>query len=191
MPILGSIASQNTKSFLFAPSGAYDSIATTTLTTATASVTFSSIPATYTHLQIRGLIRLSGSNATRSFYMQVGNGSAASTGYSEHALEGDGSTASASGSANGTEIRVGRTATNGHTASVFGVFVIDILDYANTSKYKTVRNLDGYDNNGSGALSFTSGNWRSTSAIDTIKFFGSGENTEQYSQFALYGIKGA
>jgi hypothetical protein len=58
---------------------------------------FTSIPSTYTHLQIRGLIRLSGATATRSFYMQVGNGTVATTGYSEHALEGDGSTASASG----------------------------------------------------------------------------------------------
>ena len=176
----------------FAPSGAYDSIATTTVGSGgTANVTFSSIPSTYTHLQIRGLIRLSGATATRSFYMQVGNGTVATTGYSDHALEGDGSTASASGGANGTEIRVGRTATAGHSASVFGVCVIDILDYADTNKYKTVRSLDGYDNNGSGAVSFTSGNWRSTSVIDTIKLFGSGEDLSEYSSFALYGIKGA
>ena len=43
-------------------------------------------------------------------------------------------------------------------------------------------------NNGSGVVSFTSGNWRSTAAINTIRLFGSGENTVQYSSFALYGV---
>jgi hypothetical protein len=169
--------------------GSYESIASVDVGAGgSSSIDFTSIPSTYTHLQIRGLVRLSGANETRSFFCQVGNGTVATTGYSEHALEGNGSTASASGNANGTEVRIGRTATAGHSASVFGVCVIDILDYADTNKFKTIRSLDGYDNNGSGAVSFTSGNWRSTAAINTIRLFGSGENTVQYSSFALYGV---
>jgi predicted patatin/cPLA2 family phospholipase len=76
-------------------------------------------------------------------------------------------------------------------ANIFGAGVIDILDYANTNKYKTVRALSGHDNNGSGYVNFESGLWMSTSAITSIKLFTAGNVYAQYTQFALYGIKGA
>jgi hypothetical protein len=69
---------------------------------------------------------------------------------------------------------------------------MDILDYANTNKYKTVRTLSGYDLNNAtyGALRSYSGLWMNTNAITSIKFYADGVNLAQYSQFALYGIKG-
>jgi len=78
-----------------------------------------------------------------------------------------------------------------NTASVFAAYVIDILDYANTNKYKTSRNLAGYDNNSGGRVSLNSGNWRNTNAITSITLTCRSDNFQQYSQFALYGIKGA
>jgi hypothetical protein len=76
-------------------------------------------------------------------------------------------------------------------ANVFGTFIIDILDYANTSKYKTQRGLGGADLNGSGYISFNSGNWRNTNAITSISLTPLyGSQFAQYSSFALYGIKG-
>lgn len=201
MPLIASRAGGSTISFgglgaslvppYLGPFGAYDSIATTSVGTAVSSVTFSSIPANYTHLQVRGIIKLAGSNTTRSFFCQVGNGTAATTGYSDHFLQGDGSATTSSGAANGSEIPIARTATAGHSSFLWGVFVIDIVDYANTSKFKTLRSLGGYEANGTGVVSLTSGNFRSTSAIDTIKLFGSGENISPDSFIALYGIKGA
>jgi hypothetical protein len=65
---------------------------------------------------------------------------------------------------------------------------MDILDYANTNKFKTTRTLEGYDANGSGNVSLTSGLWQSTSAINSITITAVG-TFNQYSQFALYGVK--
>ena len=70
--------------------------------------------------------------------------------------------------------------------------IVDVLDYANTNKFKTIRNLEGFDVNGSGGLvALTSGLYRSTSAITSIKLTPNAGNYAQYSHFALYGIKGA
>ena len=71
--------------------------------------------------------------------------------------------------------------------------VIDILDYANVNKYKTTRTLGGAElNQASSEIVFQSGLWRSTNAITSIGFTeATGSNFEQYTQFALYGIKGA
>ena len=182
MPILGIIASSKLTS-----SNSYESISTTTLTTSTADVTFSSIPATFTHLQIRGIVRISTSAA--EMRMQF-NGDTA-TNYSWHELSGNGSAAR---SDNGTTVaRISMAYYNGFpsAASTFGSFVIDILDYANTNKYKTTRALVGFDGNGSGGPALDSGNWRNTNAITSIRLFNDSTYTfAQYSQFALYGIKG-
>ena len=77
------------------------------------------------------------------------------------------------------------------TANAFGVTIIDILDYANTNKYKTFRSLVGSDTNDTnGAVGLASGSWRSTSAITSITLSNNvSGNLAQYSSFALYGIK--
>ena len=79
----------------------------------------------------------------------------------------------------------------GETANSFGAYVVDVLDYANTNKYKTVRTLGGKDLNGSGQEGLYSNLWKNTNAITdiTLKVVG-GSNFVQYSHFALYGIKG-
>ena len=63
-PILGIYASQ-ISGHLFAPSGAYDSIATVTPYTTTTTVEFNSRPSTYTHLQVRAFIMGSGYSTLR------------------------------------------------------------------------------------------------------------------------------
>jgi hypothetical protein len=65
---------------------------------------------------------------------------------------------------------------------------LDILDYKDTNKYKTVRDLSGLDANGSGGVEFGSGLWMNTAAINTLKVYAIG-NLVQYTQFALYGVK--
>jgi hypothetical protein len=160
----------------------YESIATVTLGSAQSSITFSSIPSTYTHLQIRGTTK-STSGLVSSF---VNFNSDTGSNYSQHQLIGDGATASASGNGSATAFYA-NIFTN--TANNYGATVIDILDYANTNKYKTVRTLSGYDANGSGYVTLRSGLWQSTSAITNIVFSPSGGNYDQYSSFALYGIK--
>jgi hypothetical protein len=83
------------------------------------------------------------------------------------------------------------TPENGALSNLFAGYVIDILDYANTNKNKTIRSLAGSDANGSGTIWFGSIAWLSTSAITSLSFnIESGSNFTQYSSFALYGIKG-
>ena len=179
-----------------APStNSYESISTVTVGSGgSATVTFSSIPATYTHLQIRIFGQTSrGTYGNDQMTMRV-NGDTGSN-YSSHILSGDGASASASGAATQTSInlsfKLGST-----TSSAFGAFIIDALDYANTSKYKTIRNLAGVDINGTissfgGEVELSSGLWQSTSAITSLTFTPVNANFTQYSSFALYGIKGA
>jgi hypothetical protein len=187
-PILGIYASQ-ISGHLWAPSGAYDSIATTTLGSTTASVTFSSIPSTYTHLQIRAIFRGSAAGtSTNDLKMQFNSDTGSN--YSQHYVGGGGSSTFAGGVANYTYIPAISILQDGNTANVFATSVIDILEYANTNTFKTTRTLYGYDANGSGEILLGSGNWRSTSAITSITFTPSSGSLKQYSSFALYGIKG-
>ena len=181
MPVLGIIASQ-ISGHLFAPSGAYDSIATTTVGSGgTATITFSSIPATYTHLQIRFLAQ---GGAVGLNCRMNGNTSAD---YTSHFVYGDGSGVTAQGTTGETFIPCGRLP----TSSYFGAGVIDILDYKDTNKYKTLRSLAGNDQNGSGSMWLFSGLYQYTTAVSSLTFFSSTGNLAQYSSFALYGIKGA
>lgn len=160
----------------------YESISTTTVGSGGATdITFSSIPSTYKHLQIRGIMRMS-SNADGPT-MRFNNDTTTSN-YRMHYLQGNGSAASAGTIANNFYDPI--TMPNG--ANIFGGFVIDILDYTDTNKYTTIRTLEGFDANGSGYVTFTSGLWMSTSAITSIKM--AGTTIQQYSQAALYGIKG-
>lgn len=188
-PILGITASQIT-GHLWAPGKDYDSIATTTVGAGgAASITFSSIPSTYRHLQIRLLVRSTTVTTQSVAYMQFNSDTAAN--YSYHELTGQGSTAGAGGSASVTGPRIAIYPGASSTASMFGVGVIDILDYKDTNKYTTYRSLNGNDQNGSGYVILFSGNWRNTAAVSTITIGdNSGGNFVQYTQAALYGIKG-
>jgi hypothetical protein len=157
------------------------------------SITFSNIPQTYTHLQIRGLNR--GSSASfDQIYAQINSDTGAN--YSNHALYGDGSNAGAFGTANGNQFSIAVNTGSSQPTGAFGVQIIDILDYKNTNKYKTLRGFSGA--NGNTAQGFTwiaSGSWRNTNAVTSIKLerlvSGSNNPFVEYSTFALYGIKGA
>jgi len=83
-------------------------------------------------------------------------------------------------------------ASTGATASVFGAGIIDILDYKDTNKYKTIRSIAGYeDNSQEGAVGIFYGAWRSTAAITSLTIVSTdGTGLTQYSSFSLYGIKG-
>ncbi len=181
MPILGIIAS----SFL-AAAGDYESISTVTVGSGgAANVEFTSIPGTYTHLQIRGIgaMTASGPDDFRvRFNSDTGNN------YARHYIVGSGSTASAAG---GGSVSFGLVGTNSlpTTANTFGAAIVDILDYANTNKYKTIRSLAGYDANGSGYVGLSSALWQNTNAITTITLFPFTSTFPQYSTFALYGIR--
>jgi hypothetical protein len=170
----------------------YESIQTYTVGAGgQASITFSSIPSTFKHLQVRGISRdTSATYASNDMVMQLNSDTAGN--YSWHRLYGTGSAAAADSAANASYMDIGQESTAAASANFFGTSVVDILDYADANKYKTVRCLTGIDLNGGadGRVMLTSGNWRSTSAVSTVLVKPVSGNFAQYSSFALYGIKG-
>lgn len=168
MPVLGIIASQMSGHLTLPTS--YESIAT--FTGSASSVTFSSIPGTYTHLQLRMMAVGSGDPTITV------NGSGATKG---HHLAGIGTTVDvASIYPLYLDYAIGLSATNP------SVGVLDFLDYANVNTNKTLRYLYGSDRNGSGEVLIGSKFWNSTAAITSITI----SSTINDSSFALYGIKG-
>jgi hypothetical protein len=185
MPILGVIDSG--KSGHLAEPNSYYSIATQTVGSGGASsITFSSIPSTYTHLQIRALLKTSSSAGSYIYPMRFNADSGSN--YSNYYMRGNGSSVSATNGSSQASISFGDYPNSTNT-NMFGVVIIDILDYANTNKYKTMRYLEGFDTNGSGQVNFGSSLWKSTSAISNISMADNYGNFAQYSSFALYGIK--
>lgn len=177
---------------LWAPNGAMDALATVTVPSGgVSSITFAGIPQGYKHLQIRGIWKDNRPTFTYDNMLLQYNGDTSTTTYAAHQLEGDGSSASAAAftSSSGTGIAYPQTVPNNSVANVFGAFVIDILDYADTNKYKTNRVLSGFDSNGAGRVSLASGLWINTNAITSITLAGFNGSWVQYSQFALYGVR--
>ena len=167
-----------------AVTNSYESIATVTVGSGgTSTITFSSIPSTYKHLQIRGISKTS---ATSGGSIGMTFNADTASNYSMHGLTGNGSSASAYGFSD-TKIYIGYGAQD---TTYFNAIIIDVLDYADTNKYKTSRNLMGLDTNGGGIVGLLSGSWRSTSAVSTITLTPQSANFAEYSSFALYGIKG-
>jgi hypothetical protein len=158
----------------------YESIATVTVGAGNtqATLSFTSIPSTYKHLQIRLISILSANDSPQIFF----NNDTTSTNYNNHILRGNGSSAAA----NYYNASYIYELNNSISAGIF-----DILDYTDTNKYTTVRGLAGFDNNGSGSIYLQSNLWRNTNAITQIDLTCSGGKTwNGYTQAALYGIKG-
>lgn len=188
MPILGILASS-----MAAAKGSYESIATVTVGSGgSSSVSFTSIASTYSHLQLRYIGGSSNSASNDQIILRF-NSDSSSSNYTTHQLQGNGSAASAYGF--GTGGFAGAyldKALTGNSTTIFGAGVVDILDYANTNKNKTMRSLQGYDANGNGFITLQSALWLNTAAITSITaVLSSSTNFRQYSHFALYGIKSA
>ena len=167
-----------------APTSSYESIATVSIGSGgAANATFSSIPSTYKHLQIRQIAQC----ATAATWIAIQFNSDTGTNYTWHELRGDGASASAAGGGGLAYIRIALQDAGSYWSSA----VTDILDYQNTNKYKTTRSLHGVDRNGGGVVGLTSGFWANTAGVSSITIYPQGGgNFNQYSQFALYGIKG-
>lgn len=170
--------------------GAYESIATASGTGSSATITFSSIPSTYQHLQVRVIGKASGTvDSFRAARVTANSDSGAN--YAFHSLNGNGTTASAYASSSDVYMNLGNVfQDSGSTfTNQVGAMIIDIIDYASTTKNKTFRAFGGGDANGSGNLQLNSGFWMSTSAITSLTITCSSGNWTTSSIFSLYGIK--
>ena len=177
-PILGIWASQ-ISGRLWEPAGAYDALATVTLTSG-APVIFTNIPTTYKHLQIRGTTPIA------TWINLLVNGDTSITSYSYHEIRGNGSSATAGGSGSADALlALGAGSTHPTT------FITDVLDYTSTNKYKTFRTLYGSDQNGSGNIGFTSNAYYgNTNAVTSLGFYQyRGANLAVGTTISLYGVK--
>ena len=164
----------------------YESIATVTLGSAASSISFSSIPSTFKHLQVRLSLKGSLTDVGIDCFTSI-NSDTTSTNYYSHYLGGSGSGTFQGANAN----RYFGAMPGTNSTNVFSGVIMDFLDYADTNKYKTGRLLYGYDMNGSGYITMQSLLWKNTSAINALTFTSAtGGNFQQYSTAALYGIKG-
>lgn len=176
---------------------AFDSIATVVVPSGGSStVSFTSIPQTYKHLQLRYISKNTDTVKSDLDSLYIEFNGVTGTSYSWHRLEGlwNGTVVSG-GLASQGNIWIGPniTSASGY-GSMFSPGIIDILDYSNTNKNKTVRKIGGVTTNGVGTepgeVAIDSGLFQSTSAITSIAITKSGSNQAQYSHFALYGIRG-
>jgi hypothetical protein len=172
----------------WSPAGAYESIATFN-GSGGGNASFTSIPQTYKHLQLRVLLRSNNaSNDIGIFYRLNGD---TGNNYSWHRVNGDGASATATNGTSSSFGVLGRVAAGNAGANIFGVAVVDLLDYTSTTKNKTLRSLAGNDRNGSGDVSlYSSLYYGSTNAITQIDIGVDSGNPVTYSQIALYGIRG-
>jgi len=167
--------------------GDFQSIATVTVGSGGSStISFTSIPSTYSHLQLRVTEQTSVFDKWRQINF---NGDTSTSNYSLHSMYGNGSSVGTDWKSAASDWYWYEAVSSHSTISMAG-YVIDILDYASTNKYKTVRWFGGHDNNGSGIVAITSKLWKSTSAITQIDLKVSSATFVQNSHFALYGIKG-
>ena len=172
---------------------AYELISTSLVSSDTTSVTFGSIPATYKHLEIRMTSRTNEGGTTQSdsglieFNSDTTNGN-----YAGHYIAGNGS--GVNNSATSFKIGTLRTlATSLNTGSAFAAHIIEIPDYAATTKNKVARVLSGQLNTTYSAygIALTSLLWINTSAITSVTLKpASGASWTSGSRFSLYGIRG-
>jgi hypothetical protein len=179
MPILGTLASSVQKI-----TGSFESIATATGNGSSGTITFSSIPNTYQHLQVRLQVIASGGGGQSIRFNSDTNNN-----YARHSFGANGSSAFASGTASTNQIFIGDDAAATNPATM----IVDILDYTSTTKNKTIRSFFGHDRDGAGSVYVYSGIWLSTSTVSSLSlgiglFGGIFDNGTVAS---LYGIKGA
>ena len=176
---------------LVSPSS-YNSIATVTVGSATQYVTFSSIPATYKHLELRLYARSGRARDVNSGLLLTINSGTYLTynSYTEAYNGGTPTNSSGAGSVNGTIIQIPGTSAD---ANAFGIGILRFIDYTNTNKFKNVLAYDGDVTATGGAWTTDTGYWNTTSAISEIRFEttdSGGTNIQVGSVFALYGIAG-
>lgn len=190
-PILDSIGSARSYGWgNLVAGGSFESIATATGTGSSGTITFSSIPSTYKHLQIRILGRSTDPFSISDLYFRYNS---STSGYANHGLQGNGSIVETKQDTSGSEMIIYQSLTANNAASgVMGVAIIDIQDYASTTKNKTFRCFSGQNRpaQSQGAVWMQSGFLNNTAAISGLTFTMGSGNWNEDSVVSLYGIKG-
>jgi hypothetical protein len=157
----------------------YDSIATTTLSSATSSITFSSISSAYTDLRI---VLVGTVTSIVDLIMQYNSDTA--TNYSYTRLQGNGSSVSTDTTSTNADIRI---SFGNPSTSIPFMITNDIFSYAG-STYKPALTTFSGDTSGAGTVGRTISTWRSTSAINSVVLTASGSTWKVGTTATLYGI---
>lgn len=166
----------------------YEPIATTTLGSAQASVTFNSL-GSYTDLRLIANVRLNRAVTEESLGLQFNSDSGSN--YSWTNLAGNGSSALSGRASNSNDIYLGEAAGTSNASGIYSMHIVEIQNYGNSTTYKTVLTRNSLASGGTRA---TVGLWRNTAAITslTVRDYGGGAyNILTGSTFTLYGIKAA
>jgi hypothetical protein len=163
-------------------------IASSTVTTVggVPSITFSSIPQTFTHLQLRSFCRTTAGIGTGNILAQF-NGDGGNN-YTRHIIQGDGSSVVVAAAVSASSASVGGVVGTFAASNTFEASISDILEYTSTSRNKVSKDLRGCDYNGTGIVALYSSAWMNTSAINSILLFPAAGNFDVGSRFDLYGI---
>lgn len=161
----------------------YEPIATTTLGSAAASITFSSIAATYTDLRV---VLVGTTTATANCWLTYNSDSG--TNYSDTILYGTGAAAGSNAHTTAARIVLNGSGNTNTTTPTF--YTADIFSYAG-STYKTCLTTGSGDLNGSGDANSAVGLWRNTAAITTVTLTAGASTWKIGTTATLYGIKAA
>lgn len=156
-------------------------IAWQSLASASASVTFSSIPGTYRDLR---LVVTYTTSVNGGFYTRLNGDSAAN--YSQVSMTGNGSTASSTSSSGSTAFYDALQLTNSSTS--IGMAFFDYLDYSATDKHKTILIRAGNNGTPGPGTEASTARWASTAAITSMVLTAPGATFSIGTTFALYGV---
>jgi len=174
--------------------GDFVSIATASGNGSGTSVTFSNIPQTFKHLQLRSFAKTANAAAYDVLYLYNYDGTLSNTNSAYHGFYGTGSAVGTTSGTAGFSGGVAYIPAANSGANIFGTSIVDIVDYSSTIKNKTIRAVSGFDDN-----TVTSGNINlylgsvlpvalGTTAITSLTIVTNGAINSN-SRFALYGIK--
>lgn len=171
---------------------AYELISTTILASDQSEFIFSAIPGTYKHLQVRIHGWSTGGNGYPDYWRINLNSDGGGGQYSSHQLKGDGSSVTSLGYTGQASMRNVLVMGDNPGANRYGAAIVDLLDYASTSKYKTVRAFSGAPFQSSlPTVMLSSGLWFSGAAVSSISFTAmGGPSIAAPTRFSIYGIKG-
>jgi len=163
----------------------YTPIATQTLSSAAASVTFSSIPQGYTDLVV--VVNTKAGATDNAIYMRFNEDSASN--YSTTELRGNGSAAGSTRASSQTAIYPSWYIAPG-TSNFSHNMILHLMNYSNGTTYKTTLSRANNTDVNQGTEA-TVGLWRSTSAITSIKLYLDATTFSTGSTFSIYGILAA
>ena len=172
--------------------GAVVPIAYVNLSSPGINITFSNIPQTYQDLMLVAFARNTQAVTINGMNLYINTTSQSPNYWSQTTLTGNGSSV-ASTRGTTTTIEYGATLDmpgSTSTSGVYGSVVYHILNYTNTTTYKTVLGRNANDQNGSGSVQLAAALFSQTAAVTTLQIgAGYGANYSAGTTFALYGVR--